>query len=157
MRKRSLKWYKKAKPKGEQWYDGSWESKILYKARTNTLEVQERKNRWRGEGAECHKCAEEGEQNIESLEHIIKECPGYIDIRQRWEEDIIRDMGQEHWDRIKQEGEDMETILGFKEEEGISINATKKHLVEIWKRRQITGDIRREIDNQEEHNYGRRE
>ena len=43
-KKNSLRWYKvKEKPRKENIYDGSWESTLLFKARTDSLEVNEKK------------------------------------------------------------------------------------------------------------------
>ena len=40
-KKRSLRWYKnKEKPNNEEIYNGSWGSTLLYKARTDSLEVR---------------------------------------------------------------------------------------------------------------------
>ena len=48
-RKNSLRWYKiKEKPKRENMYDGSWESRLLFKARTDSLEINEKRRRWGG-------------------------------------------------------------------------------------------------------------
>ena len=50
--KTSLEIYKnKDKPKKENFYNGSWESSLLFKARTKSLEINERIKRW-GEGPE---------------------------------------------------------------------------------------------------------
>ena len=42
-KKKSLRWYKnKENPKNEKIYNGSWESTLLFKARTDSLEVNQK-------------------------------------------------------------------------------------------------------------------
>ena len=45
--KETLQWYKdKNKPRWESCYDGSWEAKLLFKAKSESLEVNSRTYRW---------------------------------------------------------------------------------------------------------------
>ena len=87
--KRSLRWYKeKEKPKYENIYNGSWESTLLFKARTDSLEVNEKKKKWGGDTDKCLKCESRGETQIETLEHILVECEEYEEERKIFEEEI---------------------------------------------------------------------
>ena len=46
---KALTWYKnKEKPNNEKIYNGSWESTLLFKARTGSLEVNEKRRKWGG-------------------------------------------------------------------------------------------------------------
>ena len=152
--KPSLKWYKKDKPSGEKCYDGSWESKLLFKARTNSLEVNERMNRWRGEREACEKCSREDEETVETLEHVIKECPWYERERQNLEMEVRRKIGDQTWERVKEEEGDMEYLLGMDKTEGDLTEVTRKFLGEVWSKRKQEGRYQRIEEQQGDHNYG---
>ena len=55
----------------------------IFKARTNTSEVRERKAKWRGENDKCNKCEKKGEMMIETLEHLIREREAYNEEKNR--------------------------------------------------------------------------
>ena len=159
--KPSLRRYaNKVKPRREMFYDGSWESKIFFKARTNSLEIRERKNRWTGEDKYCDYCTERGEREIENLEHLIIECPKYEIEREEMIRRIVTKIGREKWEEIKEEEDGLRHLLGFTEEIGDLVGVTKNFLGKVWKRYQENGrgDGRqgrnriREVG--EEHNYG---
>ena len=159
--KPSLRRYaNKVKPRRERFYDGSWESKIFFKARTNSLEIRERKNRWTGEDKYCEYCTERGEREIENLEHLIIECPKYEIEREEMIRRIVTKIGREKWEEIKEEEDGLRHLLGFTEEIGDLVGVTKNFLGKVWKRYQENGrgDGRqgrnriREVG--EEHNYG---
>ena len=60
-KKNSLRWYKvKEKPRKENIYDGSWGSTLLFKARTDSLELNEKKRKWGGVNDKCEKCEDGG-------------------------------------------------------------------------------------------------
>ena len=150
--KQSLRWYKKDKPGPEKWYDGSWGSQLLFKARSNSLEIGERLNRWRGENARCSKCEGGGEERVESLEHIVRECPWYNEERRELERRIIERIGAQEWNNIKEEEEDMEFVLGFLEGRGEVEEEMKTFLKRMWKKRKEEGRyVREEI---RDHAYG---
>lgn len=47
--KNTLRYFKeKVKPERESFYDGSWEGKLLFKARLDSLELNGRIREWRG-------------------------------------------------------------------------------------------------------------
>ena len=149
-----MKWYKKEKPEREKWYDGSWKSRLLFKARSNSLEVNERRNRWLGEQQYCLKCSRRGDEVTETLEHLIKECPWYEDERREYERSVIERIGDQEWERIREGEEDMEYILGFKPEERGIVEDTKKYLGKLWAKRKEEGRINEEEEQRVDHNYG---
>ena len=51
-------------------YNGSWESTLLFKARTDSLEVNEKKKKWGGDKDSCEKCEIRKERNTETLDHV---------------------------------------------------------------------------------------
>ena len=94
--KSSLVWYReKEKPKNEVFYDGGVGSMLLFKARTKSLEVNNRTHRWANEGnRNCNKCGGERE---ETVEHIMLECPRYEGVRRVMIEGIKKEVGEERW------------------------------------------------------------
>ena len=157
-KKPSLKWYKtKNKPKKEDIYTGTWESALLFKARTNTLEVNERRKKWGGENDKCEKCAKRGENIVETLEHVITECGEYTDERNRVDQNISNKIGHT-WERKKREEDrGLKTMLGLENTDKEVVGYTKKFLKEMWikrnkKERQGGGAAQSE----QEHSYSRR-
>ena len=66
--KPTLKYYKtKTKPGYEYLYDGSWESTLLFKVRSGSLETRDRTRRWNGNEWWCESCTRE---NIRTVENI---------------------------------------------------------------------------------------
>lgn len=55
---------------------------------------------------------------MESLEHIVRECPWYNEERRELERRIIERIGAQEWNNIKEEEEDMEFVLGSLEGRG---------------------------------------
>ena len=78
--KTSLNLYmeRKKEIREEQIYNNRLSSIILYKARTNYLLLNDRKQ-FTGENTTCIL----SDRTIETLEHFILECPAYNDIRKR--------------------------------------------------------------------------
>ena len=152
-RKESLTVYRnKEKPQRENGYDGTWQASLLFKARSNTLEVKERLNRWKGEDGLCEKCLRTGRNVPETLEHVITECTWYDNIRQDFSDQMSEKLGIEKWREWKEDNGGLKYILGFQNEEPSVVNETKKFLAKIWNRR-------KEVGNQEvahaDHPYGR--
>ena len=96
--KSSLKIYEKYKPiiKEDLTYDNKPSSVILYKARTNTLPLNDRKRHMK-ENTECINCGYENED----IEHFILSCPAYsqersreIQLQQPYEENKIDTIGK---------------------------------------------------------------
>ena len=69
-RKATLNWYKTKKmPNGELSYDGSWADQLLFKARTNSFEVNVRTYGW---NENRHRmCMECGMGVDETVEHMF--------------------------------------------------------------------------------------
>ena len=78
--KRSVKLYKENKPeiKEEHFYDNTPSSITLFRCRTNTLQLNDRK-RFSGEDTKCIACEEENE----NLEHFILYCERYQCVRNK--------------------------------------------------------------------------
>ena len=75
-RKATLKLYRTKKtPKSELFYNGSWAGQLLFKVRTNSLEVNVRTYRWNDNGQRmCMQC---GMGVDETVEHMLLECEEY--------------------------------------------------------------------------------
>ena len=78
--KSSLKLYSsKGKPKKEIFYNGDWGSSLLFKARSNSLEVNDRTYRFReSRDRNCMVC---NMRVRETLDHLFVECPAYEQAR----------------------------------------------------------------------------
>ena len=76
--KSSLTHYNRMKPKlkEEKFYDNSFASVLLYKARTNTLPLNDRGRHVNGDTS-CGLCGE----GIEDLQHFLLRCPMLMDVR----------------------------------------------------------------------------
>ena len=151
-KKKSLRWYKeKEKPRKENFYNGDWEAKLLFKARSNTLEVNSRIHKWKDIDKHCEKCSKKGIEIEETLEHVLVECDQYKNERENFEEKIVGKIGEEKWSNIKEKEEEITVILGFDSENILGVEDTKKFLGEIWNKRkekEILEPIRLN-----EHNY----
>ena len=86
---------------------GDWGSKLLFKARTGTLELDGR-NR---EGDQICCCRA---QNNETVQHMIVECSNYERQRARLMDSVITVIGREEWNRrIEEEDGAICTVLGL--------------------------------------------
>ena len=68
-------------PKREDFYDGSWTSSLLFKARSGSLEINDRTHRFnerRNKHCEFG-CSRDGVMLDETVQHIMTECEGYQD------------------------------------------------------------------------------
>ena len=139
-KKKSLTWYKnKEKPKNEKIYNGSWEAKLLFKARTDSLEVNEKNKKWGGNTDLCEKCQTKSERIIETLEHLLVECPEYEEDRKRFESEMITKIGNREWEETKQsEDKGITEILGLGKYGKKVTDVTKKYLSSIWTKRNKT-------------------
>ena len=138
-KKKSLRWYKnKEKPKNEKIYNGFWESTLLFKARTDSLEVNEKRKKWGGDKDSCEKCEIRKERNTDTLDHVLIECPEYKSERLNFETEVKRTIGDREWETIKQ-GEDkgMKEILGLGDCGRKMTDITKKYLATIWRKRKL--------------------
>ena len=136
-KKTSLKWYKfKEKPKTLKAYDGSQGAEILFKARTNSLEVNERKKRWGEEVDErCEYCNDKKKIEKETLEHVIIECQEYKENRKIFMEEIKKEIGEKEWqEQTEKEDRGLKMILGIENENEVRpiLESTKKYLETIF-------------------------
>ena len=134
----TLKLYAKKKvPAFESFYDGSWGSSLLFKARSGSLETDDRTYRYRGDGNRiCVNC------NLgiaETVKHIMAECPAYDRAREWAMDKIIQEIGEAEFDRVAGlEEYGMAYFLGL--EEGVPervIRVTKTLLCCIWVQRSL--------------------
>ena len=140
--KNTLELYKgKEKPMKENFYDGSFESTFLFKARTGSLEVKSRTYRWSLDNSKiCATCKKE-EENIQ---HLLAECEGYSAEREVFMGEIVDVIGQRKWDEIStSEDYGLSYILGIgmNIQEGV-VARTKQYLGRVWALRQASmGDV----------------
>ena len=59
------------------WYNSSWGSTLLFKARTNSLEVNEKRKKWGEEKDTYKECGVKRERYIETLEHVFTKFEEY--------------------------------------------------------------------------------
>jgi len=91
--KSTLRWYKgKEKLRREEWYAGDWGGKLLFKARSGTLEVNGRKREIQDQ--RCSSCGEEKE----TVEHFIIECDSYRTQRQELDRQVAKIIGRAKWE-----------------------------------------------------------
>ena len=134
-KKSTLQMYSnKKRPAMEKFYDGSWGSKLLFGARTGSLEINGRTHHWNETGENCHFCPA---QVKETVEHLIVECEGHRLERQEFIEEIVDRIGAEEW-RKKSEEDDsgLLLLLGFEADERL-VECTKKYLVKVMKKREV--------------------
>lgn len=122
----TLKYFKeKIAPRKEIYYDGSYASELLFKARSLSLEVNNRTYRFsETKNKECLACLSGID---ETVEHVVCECPAYGGERNNFKNNIIESVGSSTWSRECGDDEGM-----FKLMVGISGKATK-HSVECTK------------------------
>ena len=132
-KKSTLKWYsRKQKPGRIEWHVGDWGSKLLFKARTGTLELNGR-NRDEQEQS-CGLC--EGVK--ETVEHMVVVCDRYEEERRQLVEGITEIIGEEEWSkRLDEVDGGIITVLGLYEDKETErvVKCTKKFLLQSWERR----------------------
>ena len=93
-RKTTLQWYsRKDKPEAVTWHTGDWGSRLLFKARTGTLEVN---GKSRDGGSQLCDC---GSGDTETVEHLLVACRNYDRERERLVRAVVTVIGEEEWDR----------------------------------------------------------
>ena len=153
--KSTLVWYReKEVPKCERYYDGSWGSELLFKARTQSLEVNGRTYRWNTDrNRMCKMCNIE---EVESVYHLIVECEKYDMERQVYIERVRGEIGENifaAWDG--DERNSMCVLLGISGTPTDSmIEGMKDFLIQIWNKRNQSdyANVRVRVN---EHQYGR--
>lgn len=136
--KSTLKWYKrKQKPEGVTWHWGDWGSKLLYKARTGTLELNGRNREVENQKCSCRT------QVKETVEHFIVECDKYNGQRSTLINSVETVIGRTEWHRrLEEEDGAICTVLGLY---GDSVEAerivpsTKAFLKQCWEIRAQQG------------------
>ena len=79
----TLEWYaSKECPKYEKYYDGSVGSQLLFKVRTQSLELNARTYRWNEGGVKRCMMCDLGED--ETVMHVVVECDKYDGQRDRF-------------------------------------------------------------------------
>ena len=96
--------------KCETFYEGSWGSELLFKARSQSVEVNGRTHRWSAD--RCRLCKVCGSRGVESVFHIIAECEKYEQERQVFMDEVNTGMEDlfERWLRMNEE---LCTLLGI--------------------------------------------
>ena len=134
-RKNTLKMYsQKAAPKKEIFYSGDMGSSLLFKARTNSLEINDRTYRYNESRDKlCKMCNRRAE---ETLDHLITDCSAY---------DSARDIAISKYKGILGESRFREIIDSEVDENGLGfllgignetpnsvVDVSKKLLCQIW-------------------------
>ena len=132
-KKSTLKMYsEKEKPKKEIFYNGNKGSSLLFKARTNSLEINDRTYRFNGSRDRWCKMCNRGVE--ETLDHVIVECSAY---------DTARDIAISKYKGILGDNKFREIInlddngIGFllgigKEIPDLVVEISKSFLSQIW-------------------------
>ena len=86
-------------PKIEPFYDGSSAGQLLFKARTNSLEVNVRTYRWNENRQRmCMQC---GMGVDETVEHVFLECERYANEREVLMECVSKAVGVSEWNETR--------------------------------------------------------
>ena len=134
----TLEWYaNKEYPNYVRYYDGSVGSQLLFKARTQSLEVNARTYRW-NENREkrCMKCDLDED---ETVMHVVVECDKYDVERERFL-NVLRNECEEHKIVEWMERDDKGLGVLFGIECGVNANVIdgmKEFLEQLWKKRDI--------------------
>ena len=133
--KSTLRYYRKRVPGREPFFSGNWGSRLLFRARSDTLELNGRK---RGQGGTrwCERCGREGDREVETLEHVLVECAHYSVLRERWMNSVRNVVGEESWTQMRdgELGECISQLLGFGGRSDLA-ELTRDFLVGMWARR----------------------
>ena len=135
--KQSLGHYaEKTAPRYEEFYDGSFGSSLLFKARSGSLELASRTHRWDTVGSKyCRVCDEDVDENIL---HFLWKCRGYGELRGGLQQKTEKVLGEKSGNDQKDE-ECMLIALGLHPCSNLTIlGETKNFLEKAWvKRKQI--------------------
>ena len=132
-RKSTLEWYKeKEAPAYERWYDGSLGSDLLFRARAQCMDVNERKYRWSDSGSKVCQMCDMGED--ETVEHVLLECGKYDRERMDMMRVVLTEMGFRMNDLVEMTGrERMVLLLGLcGDATECMIEAVKMFLERMW-------------------------
>ena len=129
--KPTLAWYERKEcPRHEWCFDGSFGSQLLFKARTQSLEVNGRTYRWSESGVKmCEQCDE-------SVVHLVLECEKYERERQRLLDNVMQLVGQDEWAReCSRDDNGMSLLLGLGVGSPGVTEIMKGFLVKVWNKR----------------------
>ena len=133
--KSTLEWYrKKPRPHHEPLYCGDFASQLLFRARTQSLEVNARTYRWSDNGNKECKCCDL--KVDESVEHIILDCPRYDCERENLESLFMDKIGLEKWMELRDDRSlYISKILGIDLNESVIdfLDHVKEYLLSVWK------------------------
>ena len=155
--KSTLVWYKnKEMPRHESMYEGSYASELLFKARSQSLEVNARTYRWSVDGSRECKICDIGVE--ESVFHLFVECSGYMNERVMLMRHVREVCGNEFMESFDEENERcMSVILGINggAEVKVSMEVVKIFLEKVWKKRTEMSErgVNRVQLREYEHNY----
>ena len=135
VRQLTLSLYKmKRIPKYEEIYTGDEASKLFFKARTGSLELNTRTYRWSETRTKiCQRCTYHTE---EDLRHLLAECPLYENERKTFMTKMMQILGEDEWRKISkmEDDKDIAFILGLTEDSNeVVMEETKLFLHSIWK------------------------
>ena len=131
----------KSVPQKENFYNGDWGSRLLFRARTNSLEVRDRTYRFNETREKtCLGC------NMgvdETVEHIMAECPAYDGDK------VIREykgiLGEDKFrELVELEDKGLSFLLGIAENVPVQVvEITKTYLCQVWGKRELLMNIDR--------------
>jgi hypothetical protein len=134
--KETLEWYVgKERPKCEKWYDGSWGSQLLFKARSQSLEVNARTHRWNVSRSKICEVCDLNEE--ETVVHVLVECSRYESERARLLRILEIEVGRMEMNQwFARDDRGVKVVLGF--EKGMNkkaMDGMKIFLSEVWAKR----------------------
>ena len=155
--KKTLEWYcLKECPTGVSYYNGSWGCELLFKARSQSLEVNARTYRWNvDKRKECKMCST---GQVESVYHVLVECKKYEKERDALMKVVSQEWGVAFFNEWNEnEVRNMSRLLGIigKVNERV-IEAVKEFLKKGWSiRKQASVDMNEDgIRIPWDHTYG---
>ena len=150
--KSTLKWYEtKVKPMIERTYDGGYISELLFRARSQSLEVNDQTYRWNDVGS--RECQVRRTSEVESVYHVIVEWAGY----ERETVVLVKSL-MEFLDEnfiVEWNENDISKILGLDGHPRMKMEPVKKFLESIWKKRgSLVTNVANEVNIiYNDHNY----
>ena len=129
-----VRYQEKQVPRREIFYDGSLGSSLLFKARTESVELNARTYRWQENYDKCKLFVRKPKEDVT---HWIVECEFYDDERTRFIRKIVGIIGEERWEEIRMKDDlGLGYILGIESSVPIGvIEETKLYLEQLWYKR----------------------
>ena len=86
----------------------------------------------------CEKCGGPESRVVETLEHVLVECPHYSVLREGWINGIKNIIGEDGWAVVRdgEVGDCLSLLLGFGEGAGLA-DLARNFLVGMWRRRDL--------------------